>query len=217
MKDFFKEYKWWLIIVFVVPLVVSYSWFTYSGFIPLGNIDKGSWLSFWGGFLAFYGTFFLGMVAIWQNKQADKQNKRLLDIEESRYNNRHSCNVVLKNCTDDVKFIRLSNEKSNYKDTKRDVRLIIINHGDAMLKKIKIPFRDNQEFSSHIVLAKGESKNIITEIPRELNCQERIEVFFTSCNDIVTYGDFKISFIGDDQAEMKYYHFYGLQGKESKK
>jgi hypothetical protein len=212
MKDFFKEYKWWLIIVFAVPLGISYIWFTYNGFIPRGDIDKGSWLSFWGGFLAFYGTFFLGMVAIWQNKQADEQNKRLLDIENSR----NCCNVILKNSDSESGFIRLSNENGNYNNAKREMRFVVINHGDAMLKEVRLSFQDDQSFSSHIVLAKGENKNVIVEIPKDLDCQKRTRIYFISCNDIITYGDFNISFIGEDEAKMKYYHFYGLQGKETK-
>jgi hypothetical protein len=210
MKGFFEEYKWWLIIVLVVPIVVSYIWFTYNGFIPIGDIDKGNWLSFWGGFLAFYGTFFLGMVAIWQNKQSAEQNNRLLDIENSR----HSCNVILKNSnSNSVSKCILSKEERDYKNAKRNMRLIIINHGDAMLKKIKIFFPDNQVFLSHIVLAKGEDINVIIEIPRDLNCEKKAKISFISCNDVVTHRDFNI-FIKEHQAQIKYYHFYGLQKEE---
>jgi len=212
MKDFFKEYKWWLIIVFIAPLGVSYIWFMYDGFIPIGDIAIDSWLSFWGGFLAFYGTFFLGMVAIWQNKQADEQNRRLLDIENSR----HSCNVILENSDSMSKHIRLSNETDVYNNVQCDISFNIINHGDAILNKVKLFFPDGQKFFSHLILAKGEKKNVIVKVPGGLDDKEKTEIFFISCNNVITYGDFNISFVGNDHAEMKHYHFYGLQKREAK-
>jgi len=79
MKDFLKRYWKWLIILLVVPLSISYLVFAFNGFVPAGSVGKEIWLSFWGGFLAFYGTMFLGFVALWQNEKAneyaDKSNK----------------------------------------------------------------------------------------------------------------------------------------------
>jgi len=207
MKDFFKEYICWLIIVFITPFVIPYIWFTHGEFIPIDEIDKGSLFSFYGGFLAFYGTFFLGMVAIWQNKQANEQNKRMLNIENSR----HSCNIVLENSDSTLKHIRLSNEKDVYDNQQRDMRFTIINHGDAILKNIKIIFPDGIIFFSHIILAKGDKKNVVIAIPKDLNCQEKTELFFTSCNNVITFGNVKILLIGENLAEIKHYHFYGLQ------
>jgi hypothetical protein len=211
MKNFFNEYKWRLIIVFAVPLGVSYIWFIYDGFIPIGNLDKSNWLSFWGSFLAFYGTFFLGIVAIWQNKQAGEQNKRLLDIEYIR----HSCNVILEDTISEA--TRLPNENGTDNSAICDMRFMITNHGDAILKQIQISFLESQVFSSHMILAKGEKKNVIVRIPRNFDCEKRAQIFFISCNGITTYGSFDVSFIGDKLAQIKHYHFYGLQKEEAKK
>lgn len=89
MSDFFRKYKWWFILIFIVPLAVSYFVFAFNGFIPAGEVGKDTWLSFWGGFLAFYGTVFLGIVAVWQTGRASQQTdaandltRRLLSIEE---------------------------------------------------------------------------------------------------------------------------------------
>ena len=208
MQDFFKEYKWWLVTGFVLPFAVLSVWFSCAGLNPICDADGGNWLSFWGGFFAFYGTFFLGLVAIWQNKQANEQSKRLLDIESSR----HSCNVILESSDSDSKCIRLSNENDGYENT-RDIRLCIVNHGDAILKKIQISFPNGQIFFSHIILAKGESKNVIIRIPKDLNVQKRTEISFVSCNDVITCGNFDILLVGNDSATMQHYHFYGLQKK----
>jgi hypothetical protein len=219
MKTFFEEYKWWLIIVFVTPLVVSYAWFTCDGFIPIGDINKSYWLTFWGGFLAFYGTFFLGLVTIWQNKQFSEQNKQLLNIEVSR----QSCNVVLRNKNTNKDHdlsetpITLSNDDGNYVDDKYAMRLVIAHHGDAMLTKIKITFPDNKIFSSHTVLAKGETKYVEIKIPNGLDYKEKAKILFISCNNVVTYGDFKVTLIDMNRAKIGYYHFYGLQENKIKR
>jgi hypothetical protein len=209
MSNFFKKYMLWLIFVFIVPLGVSYWVFTCDGIILTSAISKDMLLSFWGGYLAFYGTFFLGMIAIWQNEQAVEQNKRLLRIEDSR----QSCNVVLKSIDPDstTESIVLPNEKCDYKKAIRNMRFSIINHGDAMLKEIKISLSDDTFFSSHVVLAKGESQNVFVEIPSDLDCKVKAKIYFVSCNNITTYGDFNILFIGNRYAKMEHYNFYGLQ------
>jgi|GEM_PF-2042492 len=62
--------------------VVAYSliwlWFRTDGNIPTGDgLYKSDWLNFFGGFLTFIGTVFLGAVAIWQNKQANDSSKEV--------------------------------------------------------------------------------------------------------------------------------------------
>ncbi len=82
MKEFFKKYGVPLAIVFVGGILISYFWFATNGFIPAGNIGKANWLSFWGSFLAFFGTVFLGLVSIWQNDNAKQATEKANAISE---------------------------------------------------------------------------------------------------------------------------------------
>lgn len=90
MKEFCKQYRWWLLGLFFVPLLIIYPWFMIDGSVPSGNVDPSDWLAFWGGFLGFYGTVVLGLVAVWQNKQAQTVNERLLAIEEASQKQNYS-------------------------------------------------------------------------------------------------------------------------------
>jgi len=215
MKDFLKKYKWLLSGLFVVPLLVSYFWFVIDGFIPVGDIGKSNWLSFWGGYLAFYGAIFLGLVAVWQNEQAGIVNKRLLDIEECSRNTRQSCNVILYKQHIQIQGqnsspIPLSNEHTAFEASAKRLFFGIKNHGEAVLKRIEIIFPRDQVFLSHIVLAKGEAKNVKIKMPKDLKNDEEIIVHFISCNEVRTYGDFQI--MGTHEAPtIRYYHFYGLK------
>ena len=51
-----KKYGFWgSIIAFpFLILPITYLWFVGIGSIPPGSVDADSWLTFWGGFLAFY-------------------------------------------------------------------------------------------------------------------------------------------------------------------
>lgn len=210
MQTVFKKYNLWLIPILVIPPLVLYLGLKYDVFIPTGDIDKSTWFSLWGDFLTFYGTLILAGITVWQNKQSVDFSKCLLNIETCR----QSCNIVLKVCDNTSKIIRLSNNESDYTYSSCDMTLTVINHGDAILKKLKFTFHNNQAFSSHVVLAKGEQKSVIVRIPENLDYEKKVDVVFTSCNDITTHGDFKLSSVGESHAKIKYYHFYGLQKTE---
>lgn len=63
--------------------VVTWLFFLGVGVIGVGvGLDKSDWLSFWGAFLSFIGTVFLGFVAIKQNELLHKENK---ELEEKRF------------------------------------------------------------------------------------------------------------------------------------
>jgi|GEM_PF-7131256 len=87
-------------------LLVTYFWFICD--LPVfqtGRLEIDSWLIFWGSFLAFCGTMFLGTFAYYESKKANKiadeakevsknadvKYNQLIDIEK----NRHSCNIIL--------------------------------------------------------------------------------------------------------------------------
>lgn len=82
--DFFNKYLKWLLVIFIGGILVTWVWFTIDGFFSTGGMDKSVWLSFWGGFLAFIGTLFLGLVSIWQNDNARGISDRMLKIEETK-------------------------------------------------------------------------------------------------------------------------------------
>ena len=79
--EFLRKFWKWLILIFIVPLAISYITFAFEGFISPGLIERNDWLTFWSGFLAFYGAIFLGFVAFWQNSKANEVNQRLLNLE----------------------------------------------------------------------------------------------------------------------------------------
>ena len=81
-----KKYIVLLILIFVIPLLVSYFVFAFNGFIPSGDVSKDTWLSFWGGYLTFYGTVFLGIIAIWQNNRAKEQADKANELNEQLMN-----------------------------------------------------------------------------------------------------------------------------------
>jgi len=213
-----------LVFVVVLPLGLFGAWLYCTG-VSICDSDNGNWLSFWGGVLALSGTCFLGAVAL-------LQNTRLLNFERIR----HSCNVVLK--TNDVLrgvalatravpgVTGLTNEHNPpYGASGRYVTFTIINHSDALLKKIRILFPGNIEFSSHITLAKGEERNVMVAIPQNLNValdalepdeleqalnEMKMKIYFLSCNDMETHGSFKFKPSGV-HFTRKHYHFYGLK------
>ena len=77
-----------LLTITAVPVIYAgvWLWFITDGNIATGTeLDKSDWLSFLGAFLTFIGTMFLGTVALWQNKKANKISERILDLEEAQY------------------------------------------------------------------------------------------------------------------------------------
>lgn len=231
MEEFFKKHIKWLFITFVVPLLLSYFWFALNGVFPSGEIAKASWLSFWGSFLSFYGTFFLGLVAVWQNtnanaeikrtnamsvellrltEQANAINKRLADIEDYR----HSCNVILYiNSKDSAgntsSTVLLHNEPIDRFDISEErLYFCIMNHGEAVLKRIEVFYSESSVFASYISLAKGEFKNVSIPMPAGETITDRIKTNFISCNESITHGDFVIDY-SRIQPHIKEYHFYG--------
>ena len=63
-EEFMKKYLVWIVaaVAPIVLLVVTYFSFAFYGLINLGAINRETWLIFLGGFLAFYGSVFLGCV-----------------------------------------------------------------------------------------------------------------------------------------------------------
>ena len=81
MKTNFKKHIVILSLVFIVPLIITYFVFAPKGFIPAGDVDKNTWLSFWGGFLAFYGAISLGYTSVWQTKKANELSEKMINLE----------------------------------------------------------------------------------------------------------------------------------------
>jgi len=84
VAKFKKEYLYTLIAGIFLLYIFTWLFFIVDGFIPIGTIEKQNWLLFWGSFLSFVGTVFLGFVATTQNNWANDMNKRLLQLEEDR-------------------------------------------------------------------------------------------------------------------------------------
>lgn len=83
LKISYKQVFIGLAVCCILVLPFTYFWFIIDGCFPTGeNISKGDWLGFWGGYLSFVGATILGVIAVWQNNQANKTN--LKAIEENR-------------------------------------------------------------------------------------------------------------------------------------
>lgn len=224
--------------LFIIPLVtihVLFSFSTQNDFIA-AKWSAGDLIGYIAGFYAFVGTVALGALALWQNEQANLEtkkandmsnrlvqlteqanamNKRLLDIENSR----HSCNIILYRQGKQIQgqeqsTVNLSNECDAFDAATKELFFCIMNHGEAMLKEVKVIFPGGLFFSSAITLAKGEFRNVTMQIPMDLVFTEAITVLFSSCNGLVTYGDFLIEKERNDP-KIKHYHFYGLKKEGS--
>ena len=212
MKSFIKKNRI-LLIGILIPvgiLIATYFAFAFNGFIPQGLIARSDWLMFWGGFLAFSGTAFLGYVAAWQTKQANDISKRLLAIEEVRL----CCTIVLGKTvmqpnTLPKPHVQLSNEASAY-DSNNELCMSISNSGDVPLQRIKIMFPLNKIFSSHITLASGVIENLRIPLPVKSNNNKRVQVVFTSCHGKETYGYFEVEITHTGGIEIKNYQFSGI-------
>lgn len=71
-------------VILAIPL--TYSVFVWKPIIslPVGeNLKVENWLSFWGSFLSFSGTVFLGTIAYTLNRDSVRISERLLRLEES--------------------------------------------------------------------------------------------------------------------------------------
>lgn len=148
-------------------------------------------------------TIYLGVIA-------NKQNKRLMELEENSRGISKSSVVLLERCYDTFEAISLSNEVQSYK-TSKHLYLEVTNYGDAMLKKISILF-GNEIFESHLVLAKGDKKSVSAEIPNNFDISQKITIKYVSCYDVVSYATFKLQQIGEtNNYTRKYYHYEGLE------
>jgi hypothetical protein len=71
----------------LIPLIIFILYLIGDNLVVIINtsLTVGDALGFYGSILSFIGTVILGCVAIWQNNNANKNNKRLTDIEERRH------------------------------------------------------------------------------------------------------------------------------------
>ncbi|MGI5907403.1 MAG: hypothetical protein ACOX8O_02040 [Christensenellales bacterium] len=76
MCDFIKRNKWAISIIGVFPIIVYFVLIYF-----LKNLTDGDKAVFIGAILAYYGTFFLGFAAIYQNDNLKRINEKLLDFE----------------------------------------------------------------------------------------------------------------------------------------
>lgn len=150
-------------------------------------------------------TIYLGVIA-------NKQNKRLMELEENSRGISKSSVVLLEQCYDTYdafEAIPLSNEVQSY-ETSKYLYLEVTNYGDAMLKKISILF-GNEIFESHLALAKGDMKIVSIEMPDNFDISQIITIKYVSCYDVVSYATFKLQQIGKtNNFTRKYYHYEGL-------
>lgn len=201
-----------VIIAICIPFLINEAYKVGSGYIT--EWDAGDMLSFYGAVLTFAGTSALSYVAI-------KQNERLIRLEEKNDNIKNASHVIID--YDNSKLLSgykpLSN--NNGGDFSGDrLYFSIENSGEAFLKEIEFDF-GNAVFISPLVLAKNQTKHFYIEMPESFSEDSIVNVTYTSCYGVKTYADFKLNLQNVDLNvknvfSKKYYHYYGLERKETK-
>jgi len=207
MKEFFKKYLWWLLGIFVVPLLVSYFWFAFNGFITAGDIDKNHWLTFWGGFLAFYGTVFLGLVAIWQNEksskiahEANELSKKLVEIQKNRDINDKLIMVDITNTIDSTPtnhiYLKNSLEDLTRSNTRRDDYWCfhINNVSSNVMQKIQILSNNELLFDVEQSILPGSKNSYTILFSGMLSAviDQEIDLIFKGLYNVKSYAKCKI-------------------------
>ena len=129
-KGFFQTYWKWLVSIFFVPLITTILWFNFDGFVPRGEASIDSWLVFWGGFMAFFGTISLGFVAVWQTNKSHKLNEKMLKSNEEQ----NKINRILQHELYKIEeFIRAGNSFSQSIDVSNMNLGVLMKKTQAML------------------------------------------------------------------------------------
>lgn len=75
-----KRYYLIAIFILIIPVVLNFVLPIKTGLNNLGGEGNPIiWLSFWGSYLAALGSFFLGIISYFNNKEAVKQNEKILN------------------------------------------------------------------------------------------------------------------------------------------
>lgn len=92
MEDNKHKYRIWpfvlgtigglALVLVIIESIALYGESTNTKFVFLETADK--WIALIGAILSYVGTCFIGIIAMWQNKELNKVNERLLTIEERR-------------------------------------------------------------------------------------------------------------------------------------
>lgn len=68
------------VVILIIPVVLNFVLPITTGLIILGGEGSPTiWLSFWGAYLAALGSFVLGLVSYYNNKEAVQQNEKILN------------------------------------------------------------------------------------------------------------------------------------------
>lgn len=169
--------------------------------------DASDALSFYGSFLAFIGTVFLGALALWQNKQIQRVQEHNDKIKYS------SMIQVKKEFSDNQSANLIKGAKFEY-EKEKDLAAAIINLSDIFLNEIRIRF-EKGDFRAPLSLAYKEEKLVLIPIPRN-EVANICEIEFKSCYGITTYGtltlisDDNMDFSSEKDARIGEYKFHGI-------
>ncbi len=189
-----------LLLVLDIPFVINESY-------KFGKWYSTVWggedvLQYFGAVLSFIGTLFLGYIAI-------LQNNRITNIEEKVYNRNSSSDIVIDNSEQLQKTLCLSNENNGSEDFSQEIEFNIANYGQAVLNSVKFIFVNGKVYESNLTLPQGQKVNVIIDIPKSSKQNDLVNVVFTSCYGVKTYGRFKLS-SRQNKEYIKDYCYYGL-------
>lgn len=180
-SNIYARLRFITILLFLIPIMI---WILYffgdKGYVLIyTSLKVGDALGFYGSLLAFIGTLFLGILALWQNKKANEINMHLLDItkesielEKQKYMSFILVEDVKLNVVDDI--IRLTIKYKNSGEVPIYRIRLIQNPQDICLQD-----RDGEYhryiYTSNIPMDKeenkiiniGESSEITTDIPKD--------------------------------------------------
>lgn len=131
--------RFYLIAVFILmmPVVLNFVLPIETGLNNLGGEGNPTiWLSFWGAYLAALGSFFLGFISYCNNKEAVKQNEKILN------------NIILEQLEE--RFDHLENYVANEEK----------HYNESFIKKVVEIMRKCQDNNERLIFLYSQKQNI---------------------------------------------------------
>ena len=207
---------WFIVLAFLMPMgiiiiinIVSPTTFMIQKAVDdmvVSSFDYEKAFSIYVEWFAAFCTILLGIVAA-------TQNNRLQALEEKSVARNDSCNIYVSNNYAPVTSFLTNEIENSYEETKDCICLKFNNYSEPFLKEIEI-FFDSVQFRSYLTLTKDNEKIYSIKLPKqEYYVNKKCNIIFTSCYNVKTYGEFKISTKNNigNLKNIIYYHFYGTE------
>ena len=224
MKEFIKKCGVWIFLTLSISFAVSYLWFVLATYIfPVSYaIDKKAWLSFWGNFLSFSGSFFLGAIAVYQTTKAYKQNEQTFkkdkEWERVKIYGENLSELIANMDFNEIRFVLLKRIKRQ-----DDATEILINKINVLSAKIIIFAPEytvkNKDINDFLTEINNNVNNILIPILNsgKLNGENNMLSYIDNLRNeqnitCVDYENYYINILSTSRTVMKkLYKYYDLQ------